>query len=509
MRSFCCFDPGFPPPNTIEKDGRVSIRSLIRTVKEATQANQGLSEEEYDEILKALHHKDQETHNLEVRSGLAKYLYKLLDIVLPRDKSGEQVGYLITAFALFLQCTDEYKHLFYRSIGDDLLHTLLSACDMCLSGSITEKHSSNLILATTTKVLGIFCKIEEIRNKIVRNREFRNTLVDIIYSTMSQDARIYAIWSISILALNDENRLILTNHRDVVDALIRASDIDDDPITDKEISAALLNLSALSKCHTRLAKHPGFLKVMVKFLRLEGETQFRAAGTIRNLASSEGARPTIVNHDEGSIIGSVCDIMIGSDNEKASARAAGAIKNMSFSNNSKVQKAMLNYPELLKSLEKATSSKDEKIRSYAAIALSSFADCCHYPMASHEILLGTLVSAAMIPRSYLGNGYAYILSSAYLLQAMHPKNVKVMAKNQGILEGLSSLLSSEDSEAMVNAKKVIDILSFSEKDNKEFPSDLKAKTLERTTSPPYACQSKIDINDKYYLDSSGSPKFEC
>jgi len=52
----------------------------------------GLSNDEYDELLKSLYHQDIERHNQEVKTGLAKALFKLLEVVLPNDETGNRWG---------------------------------------------------------------------------------------------------------------------------------------------------------------------------------------------------------------------------------------------------------------------------------------------------------------------------------------------------------------------------------------------------------------------------------
>lgn len=440
-------------------DGIVNTKELVYVIQEAVSENHGLSNDEYDDLLKSLYHQDQERHNIAIKAGLGKKIYKLLYVVLPNDDTGEQVGYLITAFALLFQCSDEYKLSCFSSIGQKLIPLLLDVCDMCLQGKVVPKHSPELILATVTKILGIFCKLAETRKVMASNNDFLNTLVDIIDSKVSADARVYAVWSISVLALDHDSRLLLTQHPDIMDTLIEASEIDD-PTTKKEISAAILNMSAMAEAHTRLAQHDGFLKLLHKFLITIGDPQIRAAGTIRNLASNEGARYEIVFFDKGAMLSALCFTMIGSKNEVASSRAAGAIKNLSFSNDSCVQYAMMDHPRFLRSVGRAISSQFENVRTYACLALINFCNHCRHPMKSHNTLLTILADASVALNSY-SDVVANRVSSAFLAQALQQENLMSMVKKQGILEGITLLSESKNPEARANATKTLELLTSS------------------------------------------------
>eukprot|EP00588_Corethron_pennatum_P013312 CAMPEP_0194271996 /NCGR_PEP_ID=MMETSP0169-20130528/5664_1 /TAXON_ID=218684 /ORGANISM="Corethron pennatum, Strain L29A3" /LENGTH=553 /DNA_ID=CAMNT_0039014529 /DNA_START=368 /DNA_END=2029 /DNA_ORIENTATION=- len=438
-------------------DGAVSIKQLIRVIKEAVGENHGLSNEEYDELLKALNHQDMERHNHAVKSGLAKALYRLLDVILPNDDTGEQVGYLVTAFALLFQCGDDFKLVCYDQVGRQLIPLLLHTCEMCLYGKVVKEHSPELILATVTKILGIFCKLGETRRLMAGNENLLNGLVDIIDCKISADARVDAIWAVSILALDDENRLILSRHPDIIDALIEAAEIDHE-MTKNEISAAILNISAVSEAHTPLARHPGFLRLVHRLLMTAGEPQVRAAGIIRNIASSEGARAELVSFDNGSVLAALCYAMIRSANETAAARAAGAVKNMSFTSDPAVQQAMLAHPEFLKSIGRASHSDSENVRSYASVALKNFAECCQHPMPSHPVYLDVLVEAAAgLPDAH--DAHAEKISASFLIQASRPENVAPCVQHRGLPEALARLSARPEVESRANGTKSLEMLA--------------------------------------------------
>jgi len=354
-------------------DGTVHVKELIHIIKEAVTENNGLSNHEYDELLKALYHQDIERHNQEVKAGLAKYLFKLLEVILPHDTTGEQVGYIVTAFALVLECSDKHKIFCYKTIGRQLIPLLLATCDMCMFGKVVKEHSPELILATTTKILGTFCKLSEMWKLMAGNVDLLNTLVDVIDCNISPDARVYAIGAISVLALDDESRLTLATHPDIIDTLIEASKVKHE-LTWKKISAAILNISAVTDAHDHLAERPGFLKLLYKHLTSSGDPQMRAAGTLRNIASSEAARWEIVVYSSGAMLTALSTIVLKSNNETLRSRAAGAIKNLSGSYDFNLQKMLLAHPHFMKSITVASKSRSENVRPYACAALANLTE---------------------------------------------------------------------------------------------------------------------------------------
>mmetsp|Transcript_39247 Transcript_39247/g.76643 ORF Transcript_39247/g.76643 Transcript_39247/m.76643 type:complete len:136 (-) Transcript_39247:252-659(-) len=89
---------------------------------------------------------------------------------------------------------------------------------MCLYGKVVKEHPPELILAIVTKILGIFCKLGETRRLMAGNENVLNNLVDIIVCKISANARVDTIWAVSILALNNENRLILLRRPNIIDS---------------------------------------------------------------------------------------------------------------------------------------------------------------------------------------------------------------------------------------------------------------------------------------------------
>jgi len=441
-----------------KEDGTVHVKELIHVIKDAVRDGNGLSNDEYDELLKSLYHQDIERHNQEVKTGLAKALFKLLEVVLPNDETGEQVGYLVTAFALVFQCSNQYKLFCYNSIGRQLIPLLLQTCDMCIFGKVVREHSPELILATVTKILGMFCKLSDTRKLMAGDDDFLDSLVDIIDCKISPDARVYAIWAVSILALDDESRLTLATHPDIIDTLIEAAKVKHE-MTRKEISAAILNISAMTGAHTLLAERPGFLGLVHRLLTGSGDPQVRAAGTVRNIASSEGARSFLVDHDGGALLAALCALMRGSRNETLAARAAGAVKNLSASARPDVRAALLAHPEFLGSVGAAAAGRTGNVRNYATVALANLAECCHHPDGAHPQLLEILVAAAAASLDDDGDEYARRISGAYLAQASRPENVMPMVRNKGIVEGMSRLSSCGEAEARTNATRTLEKLA--------------------------------------------------
>uniref|UniRef100_A0A7S1FNB7 Uncharacterized protein n=2 Tax=Corethron hystrix TaxID=216773 RepID=A0A7S1FNB7_9STRA len=471
MSSFCLSPDFFQVENLLDENDQTCdlrkdnantekvVKSLNQVIKEAVDENRGLSNGNYDTLLRALYHTEQQLHNFEIRYGLGKSLYALLNIVQPIDRTGEQIGYLVASFALIFRCSDYYKLLCYDSIGSKLIPLLIDTCGLCLDGRIMAKYSPGMILATVTKILGMFCRLDERINHTLGNENLLYRLVDIIRNDISPSARVDGILAISVLALDDENRFFLSNSSDAMDGFIQIGEIDFD-VTRNAALAVFSNISKLSDTHTQLAKYPGMFDLLLKFLVSEdGESESRAAGTIRNLSSSEGVRSKIVYHERFSILSALSLLMIGKNNDTAAERSAEAIKNLSFSADSIVQEALLNYPELLRSLGIAAYSDSEHIRSCVSTALSSFSNWCYHLMSSHERFIDILVDASMVPPSYFVDGYAYKISSSFLTQAIKPENKRSMLKNSRVLHGLTQLSRSKDAGARVNSKKAIDILA--------------------------------------------------
>jgi len=228
-------------------------------------------------------------------------------------------------------------------------------------------------------------------------------------------------------------------------------------------------------------------------------TRRYAAASLFALAGDVTASDLIATHEQGKILEALRILLLNDSTDEARISASEALFTMSRSNSETTVHALANHPSLLDSLAEAVSSDyNADVRAICARSLEWLATEIHFPMTSHEELLGALVKASQWTKTST-------IAEAMKTQASLQDNRHAMAVFPGLLGSLAvlSLLGkSADLQTKSFAISAIERLSTEPRNMSimaKNPLIMRALTRANFSNSQY---SNMDLNGEDYLASN-------
>mmetsp|Transcript_3762 Transcript_3762/g.7000 ORF Transcript_3762/g.7000 Transcript_3762/m.7000 type:complete len:571 (-) Transcript_3762:162-1874(-) len=225
---------------------------------------------------------------------------------------------------LVYRCSDECRADSFETIGHKLVPLLLKITKHCANGSI--KHSPEMIIKRTVKILGYFALLENARAALVQHPGLLDTLIKVINSDVSMTSRIDSIWMIANLAFTDSLRGEIAQHPCLISTLMCASYEKNKEIS-SETAAAFMNLSAATENRSLMANNSELVRILCFLVTEGGDARSRATGTLKNLASAPENRERLLSYDNAIILDALAHTAVDTTDDKAAFRASGALKN--------------------------------------------------------------------------------------------------------------------------------------------------------------------------------------
>jgi len=307
-----------------------------------------------------------------------------------------------------------------------------------LSAMIPMAHSTGLLDAL----------IFQVQNK----QTDRNRYDDSTFRLFSI-IRIDSIATIVNLACAEENKVMMIQHPNLLDAVIFAANQDSSEEAREHSAVVLLNLAHADENKLYIAGEDYLLETLIKLVRDTSPfTRRYASAAIFTLACVPQNTSRMVQFADGQVLTALTGVLINDPVEEARINAAEALFNMARNNTEITVELIGDHPDVLPALAQTVlTDYSADVRAYAARALEWLAADIHYPMPCHESLLEALtIAAAWTKTSYI--------AEAMKTQSMVEENWERMVLHDGLLDALTNLASLEsmnDNEVRSSAIETI------------------------------------------------------
>ena len=194
---------------------RISLSRLI----EAASANTIFSHFEYCELHREVYHNDEVKHDDEVEAGIATAPSATLEVLLRMSKTDVKIRKASIDLELVYCYSDECRADSFETIGHKLVPLFLKITKHCANRAI--KHSPEMIIKRTVKILGYFALLENARASLVQHPGLLDILIKVINSDVSMTSRIDSIWMIANLAFTDSLKGKIAQHPCLISTLMR------------------------------------------------------------------------------------------------------------------------------------------------------------------------------------------------------------------------------------------------------------------------------------------------
>eukprot|EP00588_Corethron_pennatum_P013374 CAMPEP_0194280578 /NCGR_PEP_ID=MMETSP0169-20130528/17968_1 /TAXON_ID=218684 /ORGANISM="Corethron pennatum, Strain L29A3" /LENGTH=725 /DNA_ID=CAMNT_0039025351 /DNA_START=144 /DNA_END=2321 /DNA_ORIENTATION=+ len=457
------------------------LRRIAEGLIEAASANTIFSHFEYCELHREVDHNDEVKHDDEVEAGIATALSATLEVLLRMSKTDVKIRKASIDLELVYRCSDECRADSFETIGHKLVPLLLKITKHCANGAI--KHSPEMIIKRTVKILGYFALLENARASLVQHPGLLDTLIKVINSDVSMTSRIDSIWMIANLAFTDSLRGEIAQHPCLISTLMCASYEKNKEIS-SETAAAFMNLSAATENRTLMANNSELVRILCFLVTEGGDARSRATGTLKNLASAPENRERLLSYDNAIILDALAHTAVDTMDDKAAFRASGALKNFVCSETAPF---LCQHRVFFSTIEKIISEEVKvkpKVVADACLMLKGVSEGVNVrniPLSSFNKVATLLVNLnRQIP------AYSLLVAEALANLAKEECNILPLVDIPDLIGTVANLMSSKDNKIRSMSIEMLTALSL-----------------------PPACKEKIGSNIKILhalhvmLDSRG------
>jgi len=435
--------------------GRLStLTTLVQDIKAVNNSKRSPSQRKFDAIFYEINHSETAYHDDEIDIGLGVVLYQLLKNILQYEHlySEKNIEIVCGNLELVHRCSNLQREESFENIGIELINLLLEILDLCLSDSFKRK--PNITTRKIVRIFGYFAIIYSAHVHMIDNAKFLDGLVKVILFSQEPKAQIDAVWTISNLAISNVARVKVLEHPDLLNSLLSISGRRSDMRS--EVAAAFMNLTASPVNQEILVQNHPFLAALMRLLQTgKPESRSRAAGAIRNLASTKKNKRKLVSLDGGIIIDTLISAISNHmDDEKTCCRATGALKNIICHSNAEV---LVRHRGLLAILGAVICDcKYPHAKNSASLALKDFMWEINHPSPSHKYILKFLIMTSKMTTKC---DFGLFLSELFLIQVADESNQTAIVNNSKVLESLASLAYSQTKQTQENVAKALGILA--------------------------------------------------
>jgi hypothetical protein len=392
-------------------------------------------------------HGDDLKHNVELQSGAANVLAKVLSMTDDDD----EIRMICAAIEMVFRAQTKYVHVAFDKVGSTMVPLMLRVLDRCESGNM--KHADVSILNITKTFLYI-SRVNELRVNLARHQGILDASRRVATSILNPDCRVARIRIVANLVNCEENKSLLLEHEGLLDSLLRVAHLDLSDTAREYAGVALMDLASAPANQIPMAKNEKLLGTLVKMVLIEKvpATRESAITALQNLAFTKENRSRLVVFKQGIVLEGLKKALIGDKNfdknEKARRRAAGALTNLACD---ETAEQMGSHKGLLDTLAIVATKDDiREVQIRAAMALTKLAASITFKMACYETLLDALVVASLSPA-------ANSVSAVLRVKARDPENRESMARHPGILDTLADICidSGSDIKDRDNAMRAI------------------------------------------------------
>lgn len=250
--------------------------------------------------------------------------------------------------------------------------------------------------------------------------------------------RVDSIATIVNLACAEENKVMMIQHPNLLDAVISVANQDTSEEAREHSAVVLLNLAHTDDNKLLIAGQSYLLETLVKLVKDSSPfTRRYASAALFTLACVPENTSRLIQFENGQVLSALTGVLMNDPVEEARINASEALFNMARNNTETTVELFGDHPNALQALSQAVlTDYSADVRAYAARALEWLAADIHYPMSCHESLLEALtIASAWTKTSYI--------AEAMKTQSMVEENWESMICHDGLLDALANLACLE------------------------------------------------------------------
>jgi hypothetical protein len=378
-------------------------------------------------------HADDPKHNIELQSGAAQVLSK----VLAGTSDNDEIRMLCSALEMVSRGSPRQVGIAFDMAGVALIPLLLRLLLRCETGGF--KHS-NVSVLNISKIILYLSRCTDLRVSLCRQQGMLDALTRVSTAILNPECRMVRIRIISSLCNCEENKVLMYEHAGLLDSIMRMAHLELSEQARHYAGSALMDLSSATRNQNSMANDDQLLGTLVKMILVEKSAVTRELmiTSLQNLAFSKENRRRLVVFKDGIVLGALRKSLSSDPDAKARRRAAGVLTNLACD---ETGEKMGDHKGLLDTLA-IVSTNDESldVQTRASLALTKVASSITIKMECHETLLDALIVASLskAPNS---------ISAVFRIKAREPENREIMARHPGVLDTLTDICISATAQA--------------------------------------------------------------
>jgi hypothetical protein len=378
-------------------------------------------------------HADETKHNIELNSGAAQVLSK----VLAGTSDHDEIRMLCSALEMVFRGSSRLVQTAFDKTGVALIPLLIRLLLRFETGGF--KHS-NISVLNISKILLYLTRCPELRVSLCRVQGMLDALTRVSTAVLNPECRMVRTRIISSLANCEENKVLMFEHDGLLDSIMRMAHLDLCEQSRHYAGSTLMDLSSAAPNQASMANDDRLLGTLVKMILVEKSalTREMVITSVQNLAFGKDNRNRLVSFKDGIVLEALKKALSSDPDPKARRRAAGALTNLACD---ETGEKMGEHKGLLDTLA-IVSTRDESldVQTRASLALTKVASCITVKMECHDTLLDTLVVASLskAPNS---------TSAVFRIKAREAENREIMARHPGVLDTLTDICMSTTAAA--------------------------------------------------------------
>mmetsp|Transcript_6893 Transcript_6893/g.14356 ORF Transcript_6893/g.14356 Transcript_6893/m.14356 type:complete len:540 (-) Transcript_6893:149-1768(-) len=385
----------FKSKNREEKLRLNAIGKAIDGIKSAATTEE--VESSLHDACIAFRHDDEDRHNEEIECGAATTLYKQLALYLHTNGSDKDIQLITLALSMVYKCSKQTRIASFSEIGEGLLTVLSQVIERTLNGTIDDEFMS---LTHATKTLLLLAQVNELKCDLVKHNGLVRELVSIMDNREIIDARVDAMHAIIFLMFEDDNVVAMARVPGLLDMLTEvAIHREEEDQIRRWSGAAMWNLACCPANKVMMANRSTCLRAILFLLKSSClVTVGYAVSTVRQLATEEDNKLTMVNYNSGSLLRAIVYIATRDDIHMEITRKAVHSLHYLVSNLTAIEACKhsplseKNTGLLVTLTSLVIDSPDDEIREAALSGLTTIAIALSDGMCQFETLLQCLVN---------------------------------------------------------------------------------------------------------------------
>mmetsp|Transcript_33597 Transcript_33597/g.77501 ORF Transcript_33597/g.77501 Transcript_33597/m.77501 type:complete len:540 (-) Transcript_33597:170-1789(-) len=300
----------FKSKNREGKQRQLLIARTVDGIKLAATSRD--AETALQEACIAFRHDDEERHDEEVESGAATALYKQLALYLHTNGSDKDIQLITLALSMVYKCSKATRVSSFGDIGSGLLTVLSQVIERTLNGTIDDEF---MALTHAARTLLLLSQVNELKTELVKHDGLVKGLVNIMGNRDIEDARVDAMHSIIFLMFEDDNVVTMARVPGLIEMLTEvAIHREEEDQIRRWSGAAMWNLACCPANKVMMASRPTCLRAILFLMKSTClVTVGYAVSTVRQLATEEDNKSSMVNYNNGSLLRAIVYIATRDD----------------------------------------------------------------------------------------------------------------------------------------------------------------------------------------------------